>query len=135
MAHASKKEPSRQERNSVDRRRYWVRMLGECERSGVSQVAFARERGISVQTLRWWKSRLSREATNGSAHRPLRNTKKRTSVNGAAFVPVSLVASAQIADPLLIEVVLTRDRVVRIHGDFDPEVLRKVLSVIEPETC
>ena len=134
MAHAATKEPTQPERRSVDRRRYWVRVLGDWKSSGLTQVEFARKRGVSVQTLRWWKSRLSQEAGRPTA-RSSRRRSKRTPANGASFVSVSVVPSAPDDDRSPIEILVAQDRVVRIRGDFDPALLRKVISAIEPETC
>ena len=39
----------------------WVEIVRQCERSGVTQEAFAEERGIPVTTLRSWIYRLRRE--------------------------------------------------------------------------
>jgi len=135
MAPGSKKEPPGREKQSVARRRYWVRMLAECERSAVSQVVFARKRGISVQTLRWWKSRLAREAASPAARRLSKDRKRGRPLDRASFVPVSLLPPEPNGDLASIEVVVAHDRVVRIRGDFDPVLLRKVILTMEPETC
>lgn len=41
----------------------WVKILGAFDRSGLSQAAFARQRGLSVATLRWQLCRRRRLAS------------------------------------------------------------------------
>lgn len=43
-------------------RAYWVWMIDQYKASGLSQRAFAKERGISIWTLKEWIARLKRES-------------------------------------------------------------------------
>ena len=40
----------------------WQRLIAELEESGLSHEDFAAGLGVSVSTLRWWRSRLKRAA-------------------------------------------------------------------------
>ncbi len=44
----------------------WLKILGAFDRSGLSQAAFARQRGLSVATLHWQLCRRRRLATAGT---------------------------------------------------------------------
>lgn len=130
MAHVNGSEPDARERRAFDRRRHWVRLIGEWERSGSSQAEFCRERKVSIQTFRWWKSRLAREEPKGrSGGRATSRTRKKAPSD--AFVPVEVV------DPFAghaIELVCG-PRTLRIRGDFDPSVLEKVVRTLEGLAC
>ena len=43
------------------RRSYWERLVGEFERSGLTQADFAERRGVLVGTLRYWIYKLRGE--------------------------------------------------------------------------
>jgi transposase-like protein len=43
------------------RRKYWINVVDEFERSGLTQERFAQQRGVPVATLRSWLYRLRRE--------------------------------------------------------------------------
>ena len=59
-------------------REIWVQIVGQFNRSGLTQEAFADERGIPVATLRSWIYRLRRQEDE----------------EDAPFLPVHVVASA-----------------------------------------
>ena len=41
-----------------ERAKYWAGHLATWKASGLSQVAFCRQRGISIAAFRWWKRQL-----------------------------------------------------------------------------
>ena len=45
------------------------KVLHELEQSGLGVAAFARQRGIAVSTLRWWRSTRRREAVSNGRRR------------------------------------------------------------------
>jgi len=53
-------------------REIWVQIIGQFERSGLTQERFAEDRGIPVATLRSWIYRLRREGTNEAPLLPVR---------------------------------------------------------------
>lgn len=96
------------------------RLLERCERSGLSLAEFARRRGISVQTLAWWRHRLRR------AH---------------GGVPKSAVAFTEIVlgEPnsvgAIAEVVLRSGRILRVPlAGVEAEAVRVLVRVLE-EPC
>lgn len=48
---------------------YWRRLLGEWERSGLSQAEFCRRRGLKAVNLAWWKRRLQGAADTRAGRR------------------------------------------------------------------
>src|SRR5438128_2460539 len=53
-------------------REIWVGIVGQYERSGLTQEAFAADRGFPVATLRWWISRLRRDGKEAAPLLPVR---------------------------------------------------------------
>ena len=94
------------------------RLVDAYHRSGLTQQAFARRRGLAPATLSDW------------LRRGRRGKKKRSEPSVPAVVPVRVVdAPAPVAEPF--EIVLTNDRVVRVGPTFDEGASRKLLSVVE----
>ena len=54
------------------KRASWIALVDQCERSGLSQRAFADERDLPVATLRSWIYRLRREKTEAPRLLPVR---------------------------------------------------------------
>lgn len=48
-------------------RRQWAELVAEFRRSGQGPATFAARRGLNVNTLNWWRSRLRDEAEVGFA--------------------------------------------------------------------
>jgi hypothetical protein len=86
-------------------------LLDEFDRSGLTQVAFARHLGLSLSTFRWWLRRRQR-----SGARP-------------RFLPVT-VANSLLACSTGIELELGADRRVHIPVDIDREALRALLPIV-----
>ena len=96
----------------VAREERWRRLLSLQSASGLSLREFARRRGLSANTLGYWKYR-RRIATAGSAPR---------------IVPVTLIDEPNVGGgELTIEV---GDAVLRIPPDFDVERVARVVSLL-----
>lgn len=97
------------------RRRYTLdeihAFLDEYDRSGLSQEAFARRKGLSFSTFRWW----------------LRHRRRRP-VAGPRFVPVAVAELPGAAPGLELE--LGGKRRIHIPADIDPEALRTLLPIV-----
>lgn len=126
---------------SRERRRFWRTVLREHARSGKRDGEFCAERGVGVHALRAWRYRLAREdAQRTRATRSITVKRKRP----VDFVPVRVrVAEEMIeapngvvrvrgGDPRSgVEMVLSRDRVIRVHPGFDEETLLRVVALFE----
>ncbi len=107
------------------RGREMQRVLGQCERSGLTMAEFARRRGISPHTLAWWRHRLRATATVKSA--------RQAEDGPARFTEV--VFGGPSSAPGVAEVVLRSGRVLRVPlAGADAEVLRMLVGVLE-EPC
>lgn len=120
-------------KQETDRSRYWRGVLAEWEKSGLSQVAFCRQRQLSLSALRWWRGKFLKEGEKA--------TRKRQSRKGR-FVPVRVVESSSAAEAEVgggegsaVEVLLGHGRSVRVRSGFNPEVLRRVIAVLEADGC
>ena len=121
----------------TERARYWRRQLDRWERSDLSQVAYCRRGGINAVTFAWWKRKL--RAAAGSNQQRGRSVKRAASrkrahsgpggsnTSDAKFVEVdvsNLPAAAY-------EVVLSRDVVIRLPADFDPDKASQLIAVVK----
>lgn len=115
----------------TERAKHWRRVLWEWERSGLSQAAFCRERGIQAGTLAWWKRQLRQAGVvsrSDSRRRAGGQKRRRSSAARAGFVEVQLSDGARIGG---YEVVVSRGRVIRVPGDFDSQSLSRLIAAVE----
>jgi transposase-like protein len=85
-------------------------LLEHFDRSGLTQIGFARRQGLSVSTLRFW---LDRRRRGGESH----------------FVPVAITEGAVAGRPGL-ELELGGERRIHIPVDIEPEALRALLPIL-----
>jgi hypothetical protein len=105
--------------------RKWIRLLREWQRSGLQGSEWCRHRGLKESAFRFWKKeipdRARRRQKKGRTGKPPNGRLLRARVvenqNPSAFAPL--------------DVLLGPAREVRITGDFDPALLRKVVQVLE----
>ena len=90
--------------------------MARWRRSGQTALEFSAFEGLHPRTLTWWSSALKRAPRPASAPR---------------FVEV--VAPAALSGPAASTIeILIRDQVrVRICGEFDPALLRRVVAALE----
>lgn len=99
----------------TQRGREMQRLFGQWERSGLSLAEFARQRGLSVHTLRWWRQRLRGVEPH----------------EGAPFVEVKAPGRGTVT---VFEIVLPGGAAVRVGEEFDCEALGRLLTVVR-STC
>lgn len=80
-------------------RHEWSRIIGEFERSGGTEQAFCRRRGLKVATFRWWRSRLRHESTRGAS-----GVVNLLPVELAAPSPAAVASEGALSDGVVIEV-------------------------------
>lgn len=116
-------------------REQWAQHCADWETSGLRQAEFCRERGLNVETLRWWRSRLRAHAASGIRRRPpVDMAASSTTTPAPTFVPVTITAAphARIRPRRpTIDVVLRGRRRVRIGPDLDERLLARVVLVLE----
>lgn len=101
------------------RAREMAAVLEACDRSDVSQAAFARRRGIPAGTLAWWRHAL----------RPRRQAR---GPRRATFVEITPPAGAAMKpEPAAgFEVVLPHGTLVRVPAAFEARALKRLLAVL-----
>ena len=104
-----------------EREAYWREVLGACEASGKSMVAYCREVGLSYANCQWWKSELKR-----------RDRKRSLAPVFAEVRPVALAAESGAP---AIEIAVSGNRVVRVRPGFDAGTLAGVVRVLEALGC
>jgi hypothetical protein len=106
------------------RARYWQQKMAEFESSGLSRAAFCRRRRINYQTMTYWVKRLRDDDIRSSGEEGLSSRHR----GATGFVEVELPAARM---PTAYEVFLGGDRSIRVDGDFDGDVLSRLIRTIE----
>jgi len=101
---------------------YWRRQLLAWSRSGLTQVRFCRERGLSVAAFTWWKAKLRDELKLSDGRRGRKAPKKER------FIEVQ-VRGGQVMGGY--ELRLTNGRRIAVPDRFDAETLRRLIQVAE----
>ena len=110
----------RQESKSRWTSEYARPVLAHADQSGLTDQAFARQRGINSQRLWWWRKRLTQPFT--PAQPP-----------AATFVEIHLLTAAAARQPSTVQ---TRSgRTILVPAGFDAAELRRLLAAIEEEGC
>lgn len=91
-------------------------VLAAWRKSGQSVQAFAKERGIVPQRLRWWKAKLDGKSTAVSARAEI------------PLVPVRVV-DAKRGEPVV--VLLRSGHMVKVGRGFDEVALARVVAVLD----
>lgn len=143
----------------TERARYWATQVTAWERSGLTQAEYCRRRRIKAGSFAWWKRQLlgpARGRPTRLADRPKQSAKAskprgrltksseqakrltkppdrakrraRPAKLSAPFVELPL-ASAFPAPTY--ELVLVGGRTIRIPSQFDPQVVSRLISVVE----
>lgn len=99
------------------RGRFWRRHLERWKQSGLSQAQYCRRHHLSAPALGWWKGRLS------AGPRATKGPFVELALGGGEAVVVS--------DEIVYEIVLSRQRRLRLGPGFAPERVRQLLEVLE----
>jgi len=118
---------SQSQRSRSDRSAYWQDLVDQWSRSGQTQAAFCRKRGITYGSFIWWKRQLASAAGGDAAPRGSRGRRGSTTKMGS-FVELQVTGSA--TRPAY-EVILARGRVLRIYGAFDSESVSRLITAVE----
>jgi len=116
------------------RRAEWRAVVEECRRSGLSQMAFCRQRGIPPGTFSCWKHKLTRGRALGRGEAPADAARP-------PFLPVRVTIPAPASGGAApggggeIEIMLSGSRLVRVRGGVDVSWLGQVLELLEGRRC
>jgi hypothetical protein len=141
-------------RRDAVKEKFWRRMVRGQVRSGLSIRAWCRARDLHEHAFYWWRSQLalnarrnrqaiskrrSRVACHGLARADRGRTRRSRKPAGFAerrgFVPIRVSAPETAGFERPIEIVLPRDRRVRVRGPVDRQMLADVLAAMEASPC
>ena len=103
--------------------RSWIPILADWKKSGLGIREFCRRRRVRESAFWFWKKELPERLRRRQEHRRAAPAKP-----SFRILPVRVVEKSPPVVPLE---VLSGGRTLRIPGDFDPALLRKVLAVLE----
>jgi len=133
----------------TERARYWTTQVTAWERSGLTQAEYCRRRRIKAGSFAWWKRQLlgpARGRPTRPADRPkqsARTSKPRGRPTESSEPTKRRARSAKWSGPFVelplasafpaptYELVLVGGRTIRIPSQFDPQVVSRLISVVE----
>jgi transposase len=98
--------------------RHWRRLIEDWRSSGLTVRSFCARRGVSEPSFYAWRRRLQQGDADSSA-----------------FVPVRVIDAEVPAASAGIDLLLPRQRTVRVGPGFDAATLRQLLAVLEERPC
>ncbi len=107
----------------------WRERILEWAESGLAQVEFCHEHGLSLDEFRRYRTRLSRPAKAAPRQRSKRCTPVRP-----AFVEVTVSEPAKHETPAL-AVQLANGRSISVRPGFDRDTLAALVAVLEGRPC
>jgi hypothetical protein len=131
----------------VQRQSQWQEIVRRQGDSGQSVRAYCRQARIEESAFYWWRRELARRSQpsseraastrkvdHGGSNR-LTTQRPLDTASPAGFLSVRVTADHDCETPRPIEIVLGRDRVLRIPLGFDRQTLQDVLSALEGREC
>ena|SRR5579872_22455 len=103
--------------------RKWIRLLEDWQKTGLQGSEWCRRRGLKESAFRFWKKEIALRART----RQGRHSQHPSSVR---LLPARVVEVAKPVAIVPLEVILGR-RSVRVAGEFDASILRKVVQALE----
>jgi len=118
----------RPQRARTGRGRFWQRHLQQWRQSGLSQAQYCRRHQLCLGTFGWWKGRLS--AADGPVQ-PI--ARRQAAGQKSSFVELTLGGGEALppAGAVVYEIVLPRQRCLRLGSGFEPERVRQLLQLLE----
>lgn len=112
--------------------RTWRRHITGWQRSGMTIRDYCAAEGVAEYNFHAWRKTLA-ERDRQEAQRAKRS---RSTAALPTFVPVHVVNDEATSAPhRAVEVLLANGRALRVGRDFDPEVVRQLLALLEEPAC
>jgi transposase len=116
--------------------REWRERMQRWRRSGESVRAFCRREDLRESAFYAWRRELARRREE---HQVLRGDGKEAGASPSAeavrFLPVQVVEEGRREDSGGVEILVGRERTIRVRPGFDRQTLLDVLAVLEASTC
>jgi len=107
-------------RKKTSRAAFWQKHISQWSKSGLTQAEYCRRNNLSAATFYWWKGELMRKL----------KTQKDSSTS-MKFVELCGVPPTHVGRGETYEIVLSRDRAIRVGRDFDSDVLKRLIIAVE----
>jgi len=107
-------------KKKTSRAAYWQEHISQWSESGLTQAEYCRRNKISAAAFHWWKRQFRKKS----------KAQKNPSAS-MQFVEVHGVPPTHAGRGETYEVVLSRDRVIRVGRDFDSDVLKRLIAAVE----
>jgi len=118
-------------KKKTSRRPFWQQHLRAWSQSGLTQADYCRHHQLSAAAFGWWKRQLQGKP---KPRRSLSDTKRPQRHRSATvqFVEVQRDPAVDTSgSPTAYEVLLPHGRAIRVGHDFDPDVLRRLITTVE----
>ena len=107
-------------KKKTSRTPYWQKHISQWSESGLTQAEYCRRNKLSAAAFHWWKRHLRKRS----------ETQKNPSTS-MQFVEVHGVPPTLVGRSETYEVILSRDRAIRVGHDFDSDVLKRLIAAVE----
>jgi len=107
-------------KKKTSRAPYWRKHISQWSESSLTQAEYCRRNKLSVAAFNWWKRHLQKKS----------NTQKDSSTS-MQFVEVQGIPTTHTDRGESYEVILSRDRAIRVGHDFDSDVLKRLIAAVE----
>jgi hypothetical protein len=107
-------------KKKTSRAAYWRRHISKWSKSALTQAEYCRRNGLSAAAFHWWKGELRRKS----------KVQKESSTS-MQFVEVHGVSPAHAGLGETYEIALFRGRAIRVGRDFDSDVLKRLIAVVD----
>lgn len=104
---------------------FWKKVILEYRASHRSAEEFCKKNGLSLARLRYWTRTLK---VASPKEKP---SKKKTAPKQHSFLPAKIIAAPIKRKGHSLEIELHCGRVLRLHEDFEVDVLKKVIIALE----
>ena len=99
---------------------FWQKHISQWSKSDLTQAEYCRRNGLSAAAFHWWKGELRRKSKA-----------QKDSSTSMQFVEVHSVPPTHAGHGETYEVVLSQGRTIRVGRDFDSDVLRRLIAVVD----
>jgi len=118
-------------KKKTSRKPFWQEHLRTWSKSGLTQADYCRQHQLSAAAFGWWKRRMEGES-KARKRSPASRPPRRGNQTALQFVEVQRGPDVNTsANAAAYEVLLSRGRAIRIGHDFDPDVLRRLITTVE----
>lgn len=109
----------------------WTTLINEFRRGGLTQAEFCNRRGLSIHSFR-------KHLYGTSASKPSMQHLRTAPDHGPQFLRVTVLPDPVPSitfNPPALELILSNGRRIAVASGFNPETLRRLLSVVDTAPC